>query len=160
MPAVRLLLISRDDILRDVERGEAEPLFRRLAGLTRQGFHLLATAPQPEKWSGEHGSPDDALLGPDSIRKRLLDVGGKLDGVYYVRRSLLTQKRNRQDALNDMLERYGASPGNCTLLSSKRKYMQTAIEMGINGIQLSRDLRLLEALAGFGEEPDNPTRDS
>ena len=93
-----LLLISRDDILSLMGDGQDTRLFRLLARFTRSGFHLLATASQPERWSSSHGGPDDALLGPDSIRKRLSDAGGALDGVYYVPRSLLTQKRNRVQA--------------------------------------------------------------
>ena len=147
MPTVRLLLISRNDILGEIGRGQADVLFRRLATLTRQGTHLLVTAPQPEKWTGEHGSPDDALLGPESIRRRLADAGGKLDGVYYVRRSLLTQHRNREDALRDILRRYGTAPEQCTLVSSRRKFMQVALELGINGVLLGRERSLPEALA-------------
>lgn len=152
MAAPRVLLISRDDILGEVERGEGDTLFRRLATLTRQGVHLLATAPQPEKWTGEHGSPDDALLGPESIRKRLGDAGGKLDGVYYVRRSLLTQRRNRVDALNDILERYASPPEACTLMSSNRRFVETASELGIRGLTLGRDLPLAQALSDLADE--------
>jgi hypothetical protein len=156
MPGIRLLLISRDDILGEVERGNGAHLFRLLATLTRQGIHLLATAPQPDKWTGEHGSPDDALLGPESIRKRLADAGGKLDGVYYVRRSLLTQRRNREDALNDILQRYAAAPGHCTLMSSARKFVQVADELGILAVQLSREQSLLQALTALAEQPGRP----
>lgn len=152
MPTVRLLLISRNDILGEIGRGQADALFRRLATLTRQGIHLLVTAPQPEEWTGEHGSPDDALLGPESIRRRLADAGGKLDGVYYVRRSLLTQHRNREDALRDILRRYGTAPEQCTLLSSRRKFMQVALELGINGVLLGRERSLPEALADLVEK--------
>lgn len=151
---MRLLLISRDDILAEAARGNSEALFRRLASLTRQGIHLLATAPQPEEWTGEHGSPDDALLGPDSIRKRLADAGGKLDGVYYVRRSLLTQRRNRRDALNDILRRYGASPDRCVLLSSSRKFVQAGAVLGIQTVLLDRDHPLLAAVDALCE-PDS-----
>jgi hypothetical protein len=144
-----LLLISRDDILavmREADATDAERVFRLLATLTRQGYHLLATAPQPEQWSGEHGSPDDALLGPDSIRKRLADAGGKLDGVYYLRRSLLTQRRNREDALQDILRRYGVRAENCILISSRKKFLASARELGFQTNQLGRDCSLLEAL--------------
>ena len=72
----RLLLISRDDILGVAPDKEANKLFRTLARLTRGDFQLLATAPQPEEWSREHGGPEDVLLGPGSIRKRLADFGG------------------------------------------------------------------------------------
>ena len=144
-----LLLINRDDILAVMNEDDAtsaERVFRLLATLTRQGYHLLATAPQPEKWTGEHGSPDDALLGPDSIRKRLADAGGKLDGVYYLRRSLLTQRRNREDALQDILRRYGVVAENCTLISSRKKFLVSARDLGFQTTQLGRNCRLQEAL--------------
>jgi hypothetical protein len=141
-----LLLVSRDDILAVMKESPADRVFRLLATLTRQGYHLLATAPQPEEWTGEHGSPDDALLGPESIRKRLSDAGGKLDGVYYVRRSLLTQGRNRNEALQDILQRYGVRAGNCTLISSHRKFLGAARGLGFQTIPLGPELPLQRAL--------------
>ena len=121
MSNVRLLLISRDDLLGLMNGDVAERAFRLIASLTRQGYHLLATAPQPEEWTGEHGSPDDALLGPSGVRKRLSEAGGNLDGIYYVRRSLLTQKRNREDALRDILQRYAAKPEQAVLRAYPQK---------------------------------------
>ncbi len=145
-----LLLIGRDDILKlmndEADSAEAARVFRLLATLTRQGYHLLATARQPEQWTGEHGSPDDALFGPDSIRKRVADAGGKLDGVYYLRRSLLTQQRNREDALQDILRRYGVRSENCILISSRKKLLATAQQLGFQTTQLGRDCGLLAAL--------------
>jgi len=138
----RILLISRDDILDEVGDKDDSRLFRILARFTRQGYHLLATAPQPERWSSSHGGPDDALLGPGSIRERLADAGGVLDGVYYVQRSLLTQKRNRVQALQDILLRYAASPENCHLFSSSRKFVDVARELGIHTTHLNRERRL------------------
>lgn len=126
---------------------QGESLFRTLASLTRQGYHLLATAPQPDQWKGEHGSPDDALLGPNSIRMRLSEAGGVLDGVYYVRRSMLTQKRNRVDALNDMLKRYATTPENAILLSSSRSFVRAASNMGLQTRLLARNNELGDALA-------------
>ena len=146
MSNVRLLLISRDDILDTMNSDPADRVFRLMASLSRQGYHLLATAPQPEQWTGEHGSPDDALLGPNSIRKRLADAGGTLDGVYYVRRSLLTQKRNREDALSDILQRYKANPGLSILLSSKRSFVKAARKMGLRAILLSQENDLVKEL--------------
>ena len=142
MQKQRLLLISRDDIL-DVADGENNTrLFRILARFTRQGYHLLATAPQPDQWSSSHGGPDDALLGPGSIRERLADAGGVLDGVYYVQRSLLTQKRNRVQALEDILQRYAAKPDHCHLFSSSRKFVEVARELGIHATHLNTRRRL------------------
>jgi hypothetical protein len=146
MQKQRLLLISRDDILAVVD-GEQDPrLFRILARFTRQGYHLLATAPQPERWSSSHGGPDDALLGPGSIRERLTEAGGVLDGVYYVQRSLLTQKRNRVQALKDILQRYAASPDHCHLFSSSRKFVEVARELGIHASHLNKQRSLSEEL--------------
>jgi hypothetical protein len=141
----RLLLISRDDILKVVDGKHDTRLFRVLARFTRQGYHLLATAPQPDRWSS-HGGPDDALLGPGSIRERLADAGGVLDGVYYVQRSLLTQKRNRVQALQDILQRYAASPDHCHLFSSSKKFVDVAGELGIHATHLDKERKLTTEL--------------
>lgn len=142
----KVLLISRDDILAVMNEDTAERVFRLLAILTRQGYHFLVTAPQPEQWGGEHGSPDDALLGPNSIRKHLADAGAKLDGVYYLRRSLLTQRRNREDALEDILRRYGARAENCIFVSSGRKLMASARGLGFQTRPLDRAMGLQDTL--------------
>lgn len=146
MQKQQLLLISRDDIFDVVNGSHDSRLFRILARFTRQGYHLLATAPQPERWSSRHGGPDDALLGPGSIRERLTDAGGVLDGVYYVQRSLLTQKRNRVQALKDILQRYTASPDHCYLFSSSRKFVEVARELGIHATHLNKQNSLSEEL--------------
>jgi hypothetical protein len=147
----KLLLISRDDILSASRSSRDTEIFNLLAQFTRQGFHLLATAPQPDHWSDNLGVPDDALLGPESIRKQLADAGGVLDGVYYVPRSLLTQKRNREEALLDMLKRYVLSPGRCHLLSSSKKFVQAAESLGISVSLLDRDFDLIAALTRLSE---------
>jgi len=147
----RLLLISRDDILRAADDKRGTRLFRFLARFTRHNFHLLATAPQPDRWLATHGGPDDALLGPDSIRKRLADAGGVLDGVYYVPRSLLTQKRNREQSLQDMLHRYSVTPDRCHLLSSSRKFVQTAVGLGIHAVHLNKKRSLMNELKSISK---------
>ena len=141
----RLLLISRDDILNVVDGKQDTRLFRTLARFTRQGYQLLATAPQPERWSA-HGGPDSALLGPGSIRERLADAGGVLDGVYYVQRSLLTQKRNSIQALRDILQRYAAKPDHCHLFSSSGKFVEVATELGFHATHLSPERKLTDEL--------------
>jgi len=147
----RLLLISRDDLLGLMESDSNDKAFRLLASLTRQGYRLVATAPQPEQWTGEHGTPDDALLGPNSIRKRVSQAGGTFDGVYYVRRSLLTQKRNREDALHDILKRYAAKPEHAVLLSSKRNFVKAADNLGLHAIMLDHDHPLLLELSHLND---------
>jgi len=152
MAEQRLLMISRDDILGAGAGKQGETLFRVLARLTRAGFQLLATAPQPDDWSRDHGGPDDALLGPESIRKRLADAGGVLDGVYYVPRSLFTQKRNREVALADIMKRYGIAPSHCHLFSSSRKFAEAASEMGIRATTLGSDKQLMQGLKALLEQ--------
>jgi len=147
--STKLLLISRDDILAAMSSKHCDKAFRLLAALTRQGYHLLATAPQPEEWKGEHGSPDDALLGPNSIRRRLSEAGGVLDGVYYVRRSSLTQKRNREDALNDILQRYKANAEHTILLSSSREFVKAAAELGLQATFLESEQQLVQELTAL-----------
>ena len=155
MSTPTLLLISRDDILSVMEGPDSGKAFRLLATLTRKGFHLLATAPQPSTWTGAHGSPDDALLGPNSIRKRLADAGGALDGVYYVRRSMFTQKRNREDALHDILERYATRPENTILLSSKRNFVKAAQKLGLTAVLLDGERNLVDELTRLSAK-ENP----
>jgi hypothetical protein len=139
-------MISRDDILQVGAGKQGERLFRTLARLTRLGFQLLATASQPDDWSRDHGGPDDALLGPDSIRKRLADAGGVLDGIYYVPKSLFTQKRNRESALEDIMLRYGIEPASCYLFSSSRKFVEVAATLGINASPLTDHKELMLGL--------------
>ncbi len=154
MAEQRLLMISRDDILRLGAGEQGDRFYRMLARLTRSGFQLLATAPQPDDWSRDHGGPDDALLGPDSIRKRLADAGGILDGIYYVPRSLFTQRRNREQALQDILERYAIEPKACHLYSSSRKFAEAATAMGISATPLSTDNELLQGLKDLLQDAD------
>lgn len=149
MNNVRLLLISRHDLLGLMSGDVADKAIRLIASLTRQGYHLLAMAPQPEQWTGEHSSPDDALLGTNGVRKRLSEAGGNLDGVYYVRRSLLTQKRNREDALRDILNRYAAKPEQAVLLSSKRNFVKAGRKLGLLATFLDRDHELLSQLSNL-----------
>jgi hypothetical protein len=151
MQSSRLLLISRDDLLATMNSDFGDRAFRLLAILTRHGFNLLATAPQPDQWTGEHGSPDDALLGPNSVRKRLSDAGGVLGGVYYVRRSMLTQKRNRAEALKDILQRYGAQPDATVLYSSSGNWVKAAQKMGLQATHLHDQVQLLEKLIELTE---------
>ena len=149
----RLLLVSRDDILKVVAGGHDTRLFRTLARFTHRGYHLLATAPQPDRWSSSHGGPDDTLLGPGSIRERLEDAGGVLGGVYYVQRSLLTQKRNRVQALQDILQRYAVNPDRCHLFSSSRKFVEVAGELGIHATRLRKESSLTTELKTLLQEP-------
>ena len=146
-----LLLISRDDIIQASEEKNGSKIFQLLASLTRRNFHLLATAPQPDRFVSDHGGPDDTLLGPNSIRKRLSDAGGALDGVYYVPRSLLTQKRNREQALKDMLQRYSSQPDSCYLFSSSKKFVDAAVELGIRGIHLNKRNSLMNELKALSK---------
>ena len=150
-----LLLISRNDILEVADGPDAKELFRLLAWLTRHGFHLLATASMPnpvdsrEQWL--KGGGDASLVGPESIRSRIDEAGGTLDGVYYVPRSLLAQQRNRIESLQDMMQRYGVKPAATYLFSSSRKWAETARELDIQATcldqpsQLTRELQALRA---------------
>lgn len=150
--AQRLLLISRDDILAVAGDSQGDKLFRILARLTRLGFLFLATAPQAEEWSSDSGGPDDALLGPDSIRRRLADAGGIIDGIYYVPRSLFTQRRNREEALRDIMERYGVAAENCYLFSSSHRFAEAARELGMRTTPLRNGEGLIPALRGLLSE--------
>lgn len=146
-------MISRNDILDVAEGDEARELLRLLAWLTRHGFHLLATAPMPDhrdsRESWLKGGGDASLVGPESIRSQINQAGGTLDGVYYVPRSLLTQKRNRLDSLNDMMQRYSVTAESAWLFSSSRKWVDAALELGIQATGLSHPRELIAELAAL-----------
>lgn len=152
-----LLMISRNDILEVAEGPQQKELFRLLAWLTRHGFHLLATAPMPdhsdsrERWL--KGGGDASLVGPQSIRSRIDEAGGTLDGVYYVPRSLLTQHRNRIESLQDMMQRYAVSPEHSYLLSSSKKWVEAALELDIRATFLDQEGQLISELARLKENP-------
>ena len=69
-----------------------------------------------------------------------------LDGVYYVPRSLFTQKRNREAALSDIMKRYGIAPSHCHLFSSSRKFAEAAADLGIDAVALGDDRQLMHGL--------------
>lgn len=150
MAEERLLLISRDDILAFSGGKEEERLYRLLGRLTRAHFQFLATAPLPEPWTRQDGRQ---LAGAGSIRQRLEDTGGVLDGIYFVPRSLFTQKRNRIDALHDILQRYAMEPANCFLYSSSLKFVQAAQSIGIKATHLTERGKLSEELRKLLKKP-------
>ena len=155
MSSQTLLMISRNDILDVAEGPNQKELFRLLAWLTRHGFHLLATAPMPdhgdsrERWL--KGGGDASLVGPESIRSRIDEAGGTLDGVYYVPRSLLTQNRNRVESLRDMMQRYAVSPDSTYLLSSSKKWVDAALGLEIRATYLDEPAQLIAELIELKE---------
>lgn len=151
MATQTLLLISRKDILEVAAGPEAKELFRLLAWLTRHGFHLLATAAMPdtgdsrERWL--KGGGDASLVGQESIRSRINEAGGTLDGVYYVPRSILMQHRNRINSLRDMMQRYSVKPSATYLYSSSKKWAEAASELEIQATCLDDSSQLIKSLS-------------
>lgn len=127
----KLLIISRDALLRALPEASSDNVFRLLAGFSRQGIHLLLTAPEPERWVPTRGNVDDALNSQKELMERLAIAGGDFEGVYYVPRSLLTQDRNREGALRDILKRYSMKPSAATLISSSTPFLKAAERLGI-----------------------------
>lgn len=156
MSVQSLLLISRDDILEVAQGPESRKMFGLLAWLTRNGFHLLATAAMPhpsnsrERWL--KGGGDASLFGPDSIRSKIDEAGGTLDGVYYVPRSLITQNRNRIKSLDDMMQRYDASPQATFLYSSSRKWAEAAAQLDIHATCLAESRQLIDELTRLKQQ--------
>ena len=136
----RLLLISRDTLQAALDATPDEPsvqrIFRMLATLSRHGFHLLLTAPEPERWVPTRGNVDVALNSQNTLMERTRVAGGELEGVYYVPRSLLTQDRNREGALLDILKRYALQAGDATLLSSSAPFLKAAERLGLSIVEI------------------------
>ena len=128
---IQVLIISRDALLRVHEEQADSHVFRALAKITRQGVHLLLTAPEPEQWLPTRGSMDGVLTRQGILQESLSDAGGDLDGVYYVPRSLFTQDRNREGALRDILERYSVGADQAVLISASVPFIKAAQRLHI-----------------------------
>lgn len=131
-----LLLISRRDILAASQQEGGQRLVQTLANLTRQGYRLLATASLSNEWTKSLAVSRRSAPAPKGVRQIISEAGGTLDGVYYVPQSLLTQRTNRETALKDILERFGAHPAECYLFSSSRKFVVAARRLDIKAFDI------------------------
>ena len=127
----KLLIISRDCLLDAEELPSSGQVFRLLSYFSRSGIHVLLTAPEPDHWVPTRGNVDDALHSQVKLLRKIHDVGGDLEGVYYVPRSLFTQDRNREGALRDILHRYSMKSRQTALVSSSVPFLKAASRLGI-----------------------------
>ena len=134
-----LLIVSCKVLLRAEDSPLGPTLFRRLAKLTRTGTHLLLTAAEPDQWFPTRGNIDNVLGAQGRLQGLLQDVGGELDGIYYVPRSVFTQDRKRTGALSDILKRYKSEPENAMLISSSKAFLKAGERLGIPTTPLSDD---------------------
>lgn len=141
-----LLLVSRRDLLAACSGPEADRVIRTLAGLTQQGFQFVATANQPNEWSKNKAVSKRSKIGPRRLRDRLAEAGGVLDGVYYIPQSLLTQRTKRSEALRDLMDRFGLNPESCYLLSSNKKLIAVAKNLGINTYIINEKQGIMDLL--------------
>lgn len=149
-----LLLISRRDLLDAMSGVDGDHLVRTLSSLTRKGFHFVTTASQPDEWSKNKAISKRSRPGPKRIRDRLAEAGGILDGVYYIPQSLLTQRTRREEALKDLLERFGTRASDCFLISSNRNFIRTAKSFGINTRKIKDKKNLNSLLKQLGKDSD------
>ena len=133
---IKLAVISRDALLEMPESG-SDKVFRTLATLSRQGLHLLISAPEPDRWVPTRGNVDNALNQQKNLMERTNAAGGSIEGVYYVPRSLLTQDRNREGALKDILKRFTVDPEEAVLISSSTPFLKAAERLGIATHEIS-----------------------
>jgi hypothetical protein len=68
--------------------------------------------------------------------ERATSAGGSIEGVYYVPRSLLTQDRNRQGALKDILKRFSVKASETALLSSSTPFIKAAERLDIKVFEI------------------------
>jgi hypothetical protein len=137
--ALKLLLISRKLLQDQDDDRPDDAVYRILAGFHRRGVNLLLTAPAPDAWKPTRGDPDTALALQGHIQNAVWEAGGEMDGVYYVRRSLFTQDRNRTGALNDILGRYHVKPDQAALISSSSAFLKAAGTLGIQCHHVSHE---------------------
>lgn len=127
-----LLMISSKLLLVAEQSAQGPAVFRRLANLTRSGYHLLLTASEPDQWFPTRGNVDSVLGTQRRMLQHLQDAGGDLDGIYYIPRSVFTQDRKRFAALKDILRRYSTDGENATLISSSKAFVKAAQKLEIS----------------------------
>ncbi|MFT5140064.1 MAG: hypothetical protein ACI9CB_001724 [Rhodothermales bacterium] len=146
----KLLIISRDSLLAARQLPSSDKVFRILAGLSRKGLHILLSAPEPDRWVPTRGNVDNALNHQHILMKQTVDAGGALEGVYYVPRSLLTQDRNREGALRDIIKRFSVLAQETVLISSSSPFIKAALRLEIEAYEIAlpnkRGLTLINAL--------------
>lgn len=131
----RLLIISRDALLDALSEKDTRPLFRSIAALQHRGLRLLLTAAEPDRWLPTRKNVDSALNTQRELLESFRAAGGDLEGVYYVPRSLLTQDRNREFALKDILRRYSLPADEATLISSSNPFVRAAQRLGLRAFE-------------------------
>ena len=97
----------------------------------------MATANQPDEWTKNNAVSRRSKPGPKRLRDRLAEAGGVLDGVYYIPQSLLTQRTRREEALKDLMARFGLQADSCHLVSSNKKLISIAESLGINTYKIN-----------------------
>ena len=58
----------------------------------------------------------------------------------------MTQRRNREAALTDIMTRYGIAPEHCHLFSSSSKFVEVAASLGMQATDLSGNKQLIQSL--------------
>ncbi len=152
MATLKLLLISRKLLQNQGDNLAGDVVYRLLAGLHRRGVSLLLTAPAPDAWKPTRGDPDTALALQGQIQQAVWEAGGEMDGVYYVRRSLFTQDRNRTGALSDILVRYHLRADRAALISSSTAFLKAAESLGIQCHHVNHDPGSKSSLADLLEK--------
>lgn len=146
MGSQNLLLISRSDLDNACEDPGGERVIRKLAKLTREGFQLLSVASQPDDWSKSRAVRRRSQPLPRGVRQRIAEAGGHLDGVYYIPRSMLTQKKKHEEALKDIMARFDSSKDRCFLMSGDKKLRSSAESLDIKTFKISKKGDLYELL--------------
>ncbi len=149
----KLLIISRDTLLDVLNEPASAKIFRSMAGLSRRGLHVLLSAAEPDRWVPTRGNVDSALNSQKILMEKANEAGGGIEGVYYVPRSLLTQDRNREGAIQDILKRYSVQAEETILISSNSPFIKAAIRSGISTYQIALPgkpgISLAEALSAL-----------
>lgn len=133
----RLIIISRDALLEALEGDDSRSIFRDMAALSRRGHRILLTAPEPDRWVPTRKTVDGALDTQRELTELARTEGADIEGIYYVPRSLLTQDRNREGALTDILSRYSRRADQAMLISSSPPFLRAASRLEIEAIEVS-----------------------
>lgn len=96
-------------------------LMRHFAEMNQRDRPLVLLAERPDRWTPTRNRVDRALEGQAVLDGEILRGGGMLDAVLYLDLGLFSRRRRRQEALEDLADRYGTKTGQLrALVASER----------------------------------------
>lgn len=121
-------------------------LMRRFAEMNQRDRPLVLLAERPNRWTPTRNRVDRALEGQGVLEAEILRGGGTLDAVLYLDLGLFSRRRRRQEALEDLADRYGTETNQLRALVSGER-MADALNGAVGEVKsVSDEVQLASTL--------------